>query len=164
MKKYLIIFMCFWGGINFSCSNWLDIKPSDRISEENNFSDLAGFKKALNGVYIELNNPDLYGKNLSCEFIEILAQRYAVGDENKSNKELMKFSYNGSAGRGKSTSIWGTAYKLIANANLILKNVEQHRDVLVGEYYNLVKGETLALRALLHFDLFRLFGPVYASS
>ena len=90
MKKYLIIFMCFWGGINFSCSNWLDIKPSDRISEENNFSDLAGFKKALNGVYIELNNPDLYGKNLSCEFIEILAQRYAVGDENKSNKELMK--------------------------------------------------------------------------
>ena len=64
MKKYLIIFMCFWGGINFSCSNWLDIKPSDRISEENNFSDLAGFKKALNGVYIELNNPDLYGKNL----------------------------------------------------------------------------------------------------
>ena len=42
----------------------LDIKPSDRISEENNFSDLAGFKKALNGVYIELNNPDLYGKNL----------------------------------------------------------------------------------------------------
>ena len=162
MKKYLIIFVCLLVGINFSCSNWLDIKPSDRISEENNFSDLVGFKKALNGVYIELNNPDLYGKNLSCEFIEILAQRYAVGDENKSNKELMEFSYNGSAGRGKSTSIWGTAYKLIANTNLILKNVEQHRDVLVGEYYNLVKGEALALRALLHFDLFRLFGPVYA--
>ena len=53
----------------------------------------------------------------------------------------MKFSYNGSAGRGKSTSIWGAAYKLIANANLILKNVEQHRDILVGEYYNLVKGD-----------------------
>lgn len=43
-----------------------------------------------------------------------------------------------------------------------MKNVEQHRDILVGEYYNLVKGEALALRALLHFDLFRLFGPVYA--
>ena len=65
MKKYLIIFVCLLVGINFSCSNWLDIKPSDRISEENNFSDLVGFKKALNGVYIELNNPDLYGKNLS---------------------------------------------------------------------------------------------------
>lgn len=114
-----------------------------------------GFKKTLNGVYIELNSSDLYGKNLSCEFIEILAQRYAIGDENKSNKELMEFSYNGSAGRGKTTSIWGTAYKLIANTNLILKNIELHSDVLAGEYYNLIKGEALALRALLHFDLFR---------
>ena len=136
MKKYLIIFICLWGGVGFSCSNWLDVKPSDRISEDNNFSSLVGFKKTLNGVYIELNSSDLYGKNLSCEFIEILAQRYAIGDENKSNKELMEFSYNGSAGRGKTTSIWGTAYKLI-------------------------KGEALALRALLHFDLFRLFGPIY---
>ena len=105
MKKYLIIFICLWGGVGFSCSNWLDVKPSDRISEDNNFSSLVGFKKTLNGVYIELNSSDLYGKNLSCEFIEILAQRYAIGDENKSNKELMEFSYNGSAGRGKTTSI-----------------------------------------------------------
>lgn len=88
MKKYLIIFICLWGGVGFSCSNWLDVKPSDRISEDNNFSSLVGFKKTLNGVYIELNSSDLYGKNLSCEFIEILAQRYAIGDENKSNKEL----------------------------------------------------------------------------
>ena len=161
MKKYLIIFICLWGGVGFSCSNWLDVKPSDRISEDNNFSSLVGFKKTLNGVYIELNSSDLYGKNLSCEFIEILAQRYAIGDENKSNKELMEFSYNGSAGRGKTTSIWGTAYKLIANTNLILKNIELHSDVLAGEYYNLIKGEALALRALLHFDLFRLFGPIY---
>ena len=140
MKKYLIIFICLWGGVGFSCSNWLDVKPSDRISEDNNFSSLVGFKKTLNGV--------------SCEFIEILAQRYAIGDENKSNKELMEFSYNGSAGRGKTTSIWGTAYKLIANTNLILKNIELHSDVLAGEYYNLIKGEALGLRAYLHFVSF----------
>ena len=56
MKKYLIIFICLWGGVGFSCSNWLDVKPSDRISEDNNFSSLVGFKKTLNGVYIELNS------------------------------------------------------------------------------------------------------------
>lgn len=162
MKKYLMILICIWGGIGFSCSNWLDIKPSDRISEENNFSDLVGFKKALNGVYIELNSADLYGRNLSCEFIEILAQRYAISEENKSSKELMDFVYNGSAGKAKITGIWRTAYKLIADINIILKNVELHREVLVGDYYNLVKGEALALRGLLHFDLFRLFGPIYS--
>ena len=51
MKKYLIIFICLWGGVGFSRSNWLDVKPSDRISEDNNFSSLVGFKKTLNGVY-----------------------------------------------------------------------------------------------------------------
>ena len=112
---------------------------------------MVGFKKTLNGVYIELNSSDLYGKNLSCEFIEILAQRYAIGDENKSNKELMEFSYNGSAGRGKTTSIWGTAYKLIANTNLILKNVEQHRDILVGEYYNLSQRRSIGIESIIAF-------------
>lgn len=42
-----------------------------------------------------------------------------------------------------------------------MKNCEEHRDALPDEYYHLVKGEALALRAYLHFDLFRLFGPVY---
>ena len=161
MKKKITSYVWLLVILCTSCSDWLDVQPGDRISEENNFSNLAGFKKALNGIYIELNREELYGRNLSCEFIEILAQRYAVGEENRTNKELMGFEYGGSAGKGKSTNIWKTAYTLIANTNLILKNCEEHRDVLPEDYYHLIKGEALALRAYLHFDLFRLFGPVY---
>ena len=58
-------------------------------------------------------------------------------------------------------NIWAQAYSLISNINLILKNCEDRREVLSDEYYNLIKGEALGLRALLHFDLFRLWGPVY---
>lgn len=147
-----------------SCSDWLDVQPSDRISEENNFSDVAGFKKALNGVYVELNRSSLYGRNLTCGFIEVLSQRYAVGDDNKSVKEYMGFNYSGSAAESILSDIWSTAYTLIANVNAILKNCELHRDVLSDEYYHLIRGEALALRAFLHFDLFRLFGPVYATN
>ncbi len=147
-----------------ACSDWLDIQPSDRISEKNNFSDVAGFKKALNGVYVELNRPSLYGKNLTCGFVEILAQRYAVGEDNKATKECMMFNYTGSVGKSTLSSIWSLGYTLIANVNSILKNCEEHRDVLPEEYYHLIKGEALALRAYLHFDLFRLFGPVYKES
>ena len=52
-----------------SCNDWLDIQPSDRIAEENNFSSQSGFKKALNGVYVELNSDAIYGRNLSCCFV-----------------------------------------------------------------------------------------------
>ncbi len=162
MKKIFIPIILLLVTVCSSCSDWLDVKPSDRISEDNNFSNLAGFKKALNGIYVELNSTGLYGRTLSCEFIEILAQRYAVGTDNKANVELMQFNYTGSTARSILTSVWSKAYTLIANANLILKNCEEHRDVLPEEYYHLIKGETLALRAYLHFDLFRLFGPVYS--
>ncbi len=146
-----------------SCSEWLDVKPSDRISEEVNFSSLAGFKQSLNGIYVELNSSELYGRSLSCEMIEVMAQRYAVSAENRSATEIMNLSFGGSTAKSRIESVWEKAYNLIANTNLIIENCETHRDVLPDEYYHLIKGEAYALRAYLHLDLFRLFGYIYDS-
>ena len=162
MKKILIYLSILLTGIGWSCSDWLDVKPSDRISEENAFSSLAGFKNALNGIYVELNRDNLYGRRLTVDFVEILAKRYYVNSENEWAYDLMNYEYGGSAVRGYLGSIWGTAYKLIANTNLLIKNCDLNRDVLPENYYGICKGEALALRAMLHFDLFRLFGPVYS--
>ena len=80
MKKsiYLLLMIVFSG-----CSDWLDVRPSDRVSEETAFSTVAGFKKALNGVYVDMNRTELYGQALTCEMLEILAQRYDINQENK---------------------------------------------------------------------------------
>ena len=43
------------------CSDWLDVKPYDKISDDELFSTEEGFQKLLNGVYVELNNDKLYG-------------------------------------------------------------------------------------------------------
>jgi hypothetical protein len=42
----------------YSCESWLNVTPSDRLSEEMLFNDREGFVKALNGVYIEWPKPD----------------------------------------------------------------------------------------------------------
>lgn len=144
-----------------SCSDWLDVKPSDRISEEGNFSTVPGFCQALNGIYVELNSSQLYGRTLSCEFIEIIAQRYAISAENRDATELMNLTFDGSVAESRLESIWGKAYNLIANTNLLIQNCETNRAVLPDDYYHIVKGEAYALRAYLHFDLFRLFGHAY---
>ena len=53
-------------------------------------------------------------------------------------------------------------WNIIANINNFLEYVDKNKDVLVTErYYEAVKGEALRLRAFLHFDLLRMFGPVY---
>lgn len=161
MKIKTIILSAVIGLTSVACSDWLDVKPSDRISEEVNFSTPAGFRQALNGVYVELNADALYGRSLSCEFVEIMAQRYAISAENKAATEIMNLSLGGSTAQARVQSIWAKAYNLIANVNLIIKNCEDHRSVLSDEYYHLIKGEAYALRAYLHFDLFRLFGAPY---
>lgn len=162
MRKILIYLSILLTGIGWGCSDWLDVKPSDRISEDNAFSSIAGFKNALNGIYVELNKDNLYGRRLTVDFVEILAKRYHVHSENEWAYDLMNYEYGGSTVKGYLEGIWGTAYKLIANTNLLIKNCDQNREVLPDDYYGICKGEALALRAMLHFDLFRLFGPVYS--
>ena len=160
MRKYILtlilpVMLC-------ACNDWLDVKPNDRISEDATFSTPRGFELALNGVYVDLNKTNLYGRALTWDFVEILAQRYAINKTTVYNKEVMEFHHGSNEMKSRVRGIWADAYSLIANTNLILKNCEERREVLSDEYYALVKGEALGLRALLHFDLFRLWGPLYS--
>lgn len=160
MKKIIIPILCLL--VASSCSDWLNVRPSDRIDEKTAFSNLAGFRQALNGIYVELNNNNLYGRALTSEFVEILAQRYGVKEQAVNYDLLSKYEYSGSNALSRISSIWGSAYNLIANTNLLIKNCDLQRGtVLTEDYYGIIKGEALALRAMLHFDLFRLFGPIY---
>ncbi len=53
MKKVFDNFYMPLGRSWFFLFKLAGCKASDRISEDNNFSSLVGFKKTLNGVYIE---------------------------------------------------------------------------------------------------------------
>ena len=162
MKRYLLL--VFAGLILSSCNSWLDVKPNDRISEEATFSTERGFEMALNGVYVDLNDDALYGRSLTYEFLEIIAQRYAINADADTWMQAMNFNYTSLSMESKIAGIWEKAYGMISNLNMILKNCEERRLVLSDAYYNMIKGEALALRAYLHFDLFRMFGPVYETA
>ena len=57
--------------------------------------------------------------------------------------------------------IWSTAYNSIANANSLLKHLDETDVPFHGDNKAIIKGEALALRAMLHFDLLRCFGVSY---
>ena len=65
-----------------SCDAWLNVKPYDKMSEEELLSTEAGFIKQLNGIYIELNSDMLYGAALSVEMVEIMGGAYVIGTDN----------------------------------------------------------------------------------
>ena len=163
MKKiYLIISIVIACA---SCSKWLDVKPYDKISNDELFSTESGFIKHLNGIYIELNSDMLYGAALSVEMVEVMGGAYVIGTDKSvwgNYQDLKDYEYGTQYWRARLNETWNKAYSLILNCNLLLESLENTDVSFTGDNYKIIKGEALALRAMLHFDLLRLFGPVYS--
>ena len=148
-----------------SCDAWLDVKPYDKMSQDELLSSEAGYMKLLNGIYVELNRDMLYGGAMSVEMIEIMGGAYVIGTDNSvwgNYADLAEYEYGTDYWRARLNETWNKAYSLILNCNLLLENLEKADVKFTGDNYKIIKGEALALRAMLHFDMLRLFGPVYS--
>lgn len=141
------------------CTKWLDVQPTDRMTEEQVFSTPEGFHSTLYGIYTELLSSNLYGGALNFEMIDIMGQLYTIKSANPNYTEIVNYKYTSEYMKARLQGTWDASYKVILNCNKILENMEKY-DVLNESDKNLIKGEVLALRAFLHFDLLRLFGPV----
>lgn len=142
-----------------SCKKWLDVNPKTQIRESVLLSDEQGFKDALTGVYLKMGGNALYGQNLTMGFIDALAQRYTVSATTHIfYQSAYKFNYAETGAKNYISAIWGGLYSAIANANNILTQIDDKKELFSGNNFNQVKGEALALRALMHFDVLRMFG------
>ena len=79
-----------------------------------------------------------------------------------------KFAYDANKDiKNAIESIWAKGYNTIANCNNIINHVDDLKteDFRGGEVERqMIKGEALAARALMHFDLLRLFAPALVSN
>lgn len=163
MKKICILVLMVLASL--SCSKWLDVKPYDKIANDELFSTEEGFIKHLNGIYIELNRDVLYGAALSIEMVEVMGGAYKLGTDKSvwgNYRDLAEYNYETDYWRARMNEVWNKAYSLILNCNLLLESLENTSVEFTEDNYKYIKGEALALRAMLHFDMLRLFGPVYS--
>ena len=140
----------------FSCQNWLSVYPSGEMPVEEQFGSEQGVKDALAGVYILVKDPSLYGAALSFTYIENMA---SLWDVTSSSMEESFGMHNYQEVTSVVDNIYGKLYNAIANVNNILEHMDPSVLQTPG-MYEIIRGESLALRAFLHFDLMRLFGPV----
>jgi hypothetical protein len=169
MKKnfYIVLFVACLCLVVYSCADWLDVKPKQHTEEEDLFSREVGFKEALTGAYQLSAKSNLYGRKLTYDYIDKLAQRYRyvtnTGETPFQNPNYYDFETSDS--EDQTNAIWKDLYNVIANINNLLYWIEKNKHVLVTpHYYEIIKGEALALRSYLYFDLLRMFGPVYKNN
>ena len=165
MKKIIYTMIIACTTLFASCDSWLEVKPYDQIAEGELQKSEEGYQKMLNGIYIDLNSDALYGQTLSVEMIEVMGGAYSIGSDNSvwgNYKDLSSYQYNTEYWRDRLDQTWNKAYALILNCNKILETIDGNKNLFTDGSYYIIKGEALALRAMLHFDMLRLFGPVYS--
>ena len=159
MKKNILILLL--SILACSCGKWLEIQPYDTISEEQLLGSQEGYRLLLNGIYVELCSDDLYTGTLGCEMLEILAGSYEIGSDSNvwgDYTDLRTYSYGTEYWRSRLDQMWNKAYSLVLDCNKILAGIDADRNVMTEKDFHLIKGEALALRAMLQFDMLRLFG------
>jgi hypothetical protein len=151
-----------------ACNDWLDVTPKDRVLEDEQFSTEDNIYNATNGLYRELVSKSLYGGNLTQTTLDMMGHIYTYPpDQPGTTDESMPF-YNLAHGRyasdqtkGIFADIWKNAYAALLHINVYIKNLEESQGVVTEKNKKILLGEAYGLRAYLHFDIFRLFGPVY---
>ena len=100
-----------------------------------------------------LTSQEAYGEELTLGYVDEIVRYW-----NKISKAY-EFDYQDATLVGRFDGTWKKMYEAIANTNLLLQNLKDS-DKEKFENYDLIKGEALGLRAYIHLDLLRLFGPV----
>lgn len=144
-----------------ACSDWLDYTPKDKQTYNQQFSTVVGFRNAVNGVYTAMYSSSLYGYSMSYGALDVMGNLYKISEKNQGFYELLTASYSSSNAAATLNSMWVSAYHNILNINVILKALDEYPEVLDVDDATIIKGELLALRAYLHLDMTRLFGPSY---
>lgn len=154
-----------------SCNDWLNITPANTVSAEDLYKTGYGFRNALNGIYLKLAESNLYGENLSWGFISAVGQEYAVlSQEQQYNQAFIDASelqYETSQTLPIVKELWESSYSVIANINKLIseiKNADENSFAFGKNEKDLIMAEALALRAMVHFDLLRMFAPAPITS
>ncbi|MCW3463030.1 RagB/SusD family nutrient uptake outer membrane protein [Chitinophaga nivalis] len=161
-KSFFLLILMTIAGVLTSCTKYLDVQPEDQFLENQVYSSRVSIRNVLNGIYLNLAKPVLYGENLSSTTLDVLAQYYNTGNSGHPYYTTATYKYTDAATMKRTTDIWNNAYTAILNINLFIANLEAGNKVLSEEEKALMLGEAYGLRAFIAFDMLRLFGPLNA--
>lgn len=155
------LFACIIVSIMTSCNNWLAVGMEDGMLEDKLYETNEGYLNVLNGVYNRMN--ENYEATLTSTILDVMAQYYDVRQNSDHIYNIYaNYLFSDKAFEATNSAIWNSQYAQIANINTLLAHIDKEDATIKENYYPIIKGEALGLRAMLHFDLLRLYGPIYS--
>ncbi len=150
-----LIVAAFAGLLVVSCKKeYLDKVPYNALPLATSISTEVDMNTVLTGVYSGLRATDLFGRTLSVK-AEVMSDNAFVTTSN-SGRYLTPNNFVFSATDAYAAGIWQNAYVVIKNANNVINST-----LATSTNVNQYRGEALAIRALMYFELVRNFGKPF---
>ncbi|UCJ06994.1 RagB/SusD family nutrient uptake outer membrane protein [Chitinophaga pendula] len=167
MKKNILTFGIAGVLLLFGCTKKLDRLPYDGLINDIAFNLPSDFQNAVRGMYSGLAGLGFPSRTPLTRYTDgewlllgdILADDVITCSVGRNTFiTLQSWSYNSN----NTSNLYLQAYNIILRSNSILANIENK--VVTGAEKNNIQGEALAMRALVHFDLVKLYGKSYTSA
>jgi len=145
--------------ISQSCSeDFLDQVPSNQQSPSS-ITTVGDAQLVVNGAYALMQSNSYYNSAM----IGVNDVRADDMQTSEYGRLYDEYSYSYTADVDFNSGVWSVPYTLIRQVNNILNFIDDIETVGDDELEqkNEIKGQALAIRALAHFDLCRLFGKPY---
>ena len=160
MKKINILLIAICAIFVVSCKDFLDVKPSQYASSESSISSPADAQVFLNGIMRRMSSTIYYGRNMFM-YADIKGGDLAICSQGRGLDGLYAFNQNANSSY---SDYWNHIYDLLLQANTLIQNVDKMIPSFTGTTLNNLnnyKGQALTLRAMMYFDLVRLYGKPY---
>ncbi|ERJ57755.1 RagB/SusD family nutrient uptake outer membrane protein [Sphingobacterium paucimobilis] len=152
-----ILSIAFITGLLFSsCGNkWLEeAQPSIYTESGEAIKSAREAQYALNGVYDILRKYEYYGARMTY-YGDVTGEDLQANGDTKRAAKYYLFDFNKD---NTPSSLWQEPYRAVRNVNGILAFANGLPAEELSEELKDIKGQALALRALAHFDLVKVFG------
>jgi starch-binding outer membrane protein, SusD/RagB family len=159
MKKLTIIFTVLGVLLLTSCEDFLDVKPSDSAAAETSITNANDAQIVMNGLMRKMAAADYYGRNFVI-YGDAKGGDFAIRSQGRGLDAL--YSFNHSVSSNNYGGYWSQMYHCILQANNLLLNIKKIEDAGNGTTaLSQIKGQALTARALIYFDLVRVYGKPY---
>ncbi|WP_156308729.1 RagB/SusD family nutrient uptake outer membrane protein [Sphingobacterium endophyticum] len=158
MKKKSLYIIALASLSLFSCKDFLDVKPTDSTDSSVTIQTLADAKVMINGLTRQLAKSSLYGRNLMI-YGDAKGGDLTIVSQGRGLDAL--YVFNHSINNNNYSDFWTDGYNAIMQANNIIKSIDALQAAGTELDFNNFEGQALTLRALLHFELVKLYGKTY---
>ena len=154
MIKYIIIVLSFIV-VNSSCKKKeLDLFPFNQIETTQAFNTENDANLALNGMYFGLRASGSYYAGSWNIVGEVASDNVIISVGGRQSQVVYSnWQYNGDNTLG----LFAGGYTMIRRANAIIENIDKVQGSTPA-FINNAKGQALACRAMVHFDMARVYG------